>query len=92
MYTRSYSIYPDIHLHVNSAELLNQAGRNNYPYNPKFVGSTGNRTFELCLDNCILATPEPFHRTYLESLLSYGHFYDLLLFDIQIFAEKESRI
>ena len=35
-------------LHIHSAEctvrlqLLNQAGRNNYPYNLKFVGNTGN--------------------------------------------------
>ena len=31
-------------LHIHSAKctvkLLNQAGRNNYPYNPKFVGNT----------------------------------------------------
>ena len=26
---------------------LNQAGRNNYPYNPKYVGNTENRTRDL---------------------------------------------
>ena len=56
VYTLSYSLYPDIFLHINSTEctlytihctvrLLIQVGRNNYnPYNPKFVGNTGNRT------------------------------------------------
>ena len=29
-----------------------QAGRDNYPYNPKFVGNTGNRTRDLWLDKC----------------------------------------
>ena len=42
MYTHSYSFNTDICLHIHSAEctvrLLNQAGRNNYPYNPKYVG------------------------------------------------------
>ena len=46
VYTHSYSFNPDICLHIHSAEctvrLLFQAGRNNYPYNPKFVGNTGN--------------------------------------------------
>ena len=36
MYTHSYSFNPDICLHMHSSEctvrLLNQAGRNNYPY------------------------------------------------------------
>ena len=44
VYTHSYSFNTDICLHIQSAEctvrLLNQAGRNNYPYNPKYVGST----------------------------------------------------
>ena len=51
MYTHSYSFNHDICLHLHSAEctvrLLNQAGRDNYPYNPKFVGNTGNRTRDL---------------------------------------------
>ena len=42
MYSHSYSFNTDICLHIHSAEctvrLLNQAGRNNYPYNPKNVG------------------------------------------------------
>ena len=46
VYTHSYLFNPDICMHIHSAEctvrLLNQAGRNNYPYNPKFVGNTGN--------------------------------------------------
>ena len=47
MYTHSYSFNTDILcLHIHSAEctvrLLNQAGRNNHPYNPKYVGNTGN--------------------------------------------------
>ena len=41
MYTHSYSFNTDICLHIHSAEctvrLLNQAGRNNYPYNPKYT-------------------------------------------------------
>ena len=45
MYDHSYSFNTDICLHIHSAEctvrLLNQAGRNNYPYNPKYVGNTG---------------------------------------------------
>ena len=45
MCTHSYSFNPDICLHIHSAEctvrLLNQAGRNNYPYNPKFVETPG---------------------------------------------------
>ena len=45
-YIHSYSCKPDICLHIHSAEstvrLLNQAGRNNYPYNPEFVGNAGN--------------------------------------------------
>ena len=44
MYTHSYSLHPDICLHIHSAEctvrLLNQADRNNYPYNPKLVGNS----------------------------------------------------
>ena len=44
MYTHSYSFNTDICLHIHSAEctvrLLNQAGKNNYPYNPKYVGNT----------------------------------------------------
>ena len=47
LYTHSYSFNTDIYLHIHSAEctvrLLNQAGRNNYPYNPKYVGNTGSR-------------------------------------------------
>ena len=42
MYTHSFSFNTDICLHIHSAEctvrLLNQAGRNNYPYNPKICG------------------------------------------------------
>ena len=42
MYTHSYSFNLGLSLNIHSAEravrLLNQAGRNNYPYNPKFVG------------------------------------------------------
>ena len=57
MYTHSYSFNTDICLHIHSAEctvrMLNQAGRNNYPYNPKYVGNTGNRTRDLWLDKCI---------------------------------------
>ena len=30
-----------------TVRLLNQAGRNNYPYNPKYVGNTGNRTRDI---------------------------------------------
>ena len=53
MYTRSYSfISLIIRMHIartfgfrlNVPSFFNQAGRNNYPYNPKFVGNTGNRT------------------------------------------------
>ena len=51
VYTHSYSLNTDICLHMHSAEctvrLLNQAGRNNYPYNPKYVGNTGNRTRDI---------------------------------------------
>ena len=57
MYTHSYSFNTDICLHIHSAEctvrLLNQAGRNNYPYNPKYVGNAGNRTRDIWLDKCI---------------------------------------
>ena len=57
MYTHIYSFNTDICLNINSAEctvtLLNQAGRNNYPYNPKDVGNTGNRTRDIWLDKCI---------------------------------------
>ena len=57
MYTHSYSFNTDICLHVHSAEytirLLNQAGRNNYPYNHKYVGNTGNRTRDIWLEKCI---------------------------------------
>ena len=56
MYTHSYSFNTDICLHIHSAEctvrLLNQAGSNNYPYNPKYVGNTGNK-FE-CLEHCLI--------------------------------------
>ena len=55
--SHSYTFNPDICLHIYSVEctvrLLNQAGLNNYPYNPKFVGNTGNRTRDLWLDKCI---------------------------------------
>ena len=60
MFTHSYSFNPDICLHIHLAKctatvrLLNQAGRNNYPNNPKFVGNSGNRTRDLRLDKCIL--------------------------------------
>ena len=53
----SYSFNTDICLHIHSDEctvrLPNQAGRNNYPYNPKYVGNTGSRTRDLWLDKCI---------------------------------------
>ena len=46
LYTRSYPFDP--HSHAHSAEwtvgLLNQARRNKYPYNPKYVRYTGNRS------------------------------------------------
>ena len=62
MFTHSYSFNPDICLHIHLAKctvrLLNQAGRNNYPNNPKFVGNSGNRTRDLRLDKCILYTNE----------------------------------
>ena len=49
MYTHSYSFNTDICLHIHSAEctvrLLNQPDRNNYPYNPKYVGNTGNKLY-----------------------------------------------
>ena len=52
MYTHSYSFNTDICFHIHSAEctvrMLNRAGRNNYPYIPKFVGNTGNRTRDIC--------------------------------------------
>ena len=63
MYTHSYSFNTDICLHIHSAEctvrLLNQAGRNNYPYNPKYVGNTGNRTYkrELTVPSVSYYTP-----------------------------------
>ena len=51
MYTHSYSFNTDICLHIHSAKctvrLLNQAGRNNYPYNPKYVGNTGSQTRDI---------------------------------------------
>ena len=58
MYTHSYSFnIVDIYLHIHSAEctvrLLNQAGRNKYPYNPKYVGNTGNQTRGIWFDKCI---------------------------------------
>ena len=57
LHTHSYSFNTDICLHIHSAEctvrLLNQACRNNYPYNPKYVGNTGNRTRDLWLVKCI---------------------------------------
>ena len=34
-------------------QAINQAGRNNYPYNPKFAVKTGNRTRDLWFDKCI---------------------------------------
>ena len=44
MYNHSYSFDPDICLHIHTTEftvrLPNQAGRNNNPYNPKFVVNT----------------------------------------------------
>ena len=67
MYTQSYSFNPDICLHIHSAEctvrLLNQAGRNNYSYNPKFVGNTGNRTRDLMLEKC-LSTQQLYQLSY----------------------------
>ena len=59
MYTHSFSFNTDICLHIHSAECtvrllkVNQAGRNNYPYNPQYVGNTGNRTRDGLLDKCI---------------------------------------
>ena len=57
MYTHNYSFDPDTRLYIHSVEctvrLLNQAGRNKYPYNPKFVENTGNRTRDLWFDKCI---------------------------------------
>ena len=56
----SYSFNPDICSQIHLAEctvrLLNRASRNNYPYNPKLVGNTVNRTRDLWLDNCIQDT------------------------------------
>ena len=67
MYTHCFSFNPDICLHIHSAEctvrFLNQAGRNNYPYNPKFVGNTGNRTRDLWLDKCI-SNQQLYHLSY----------------------------
>ena len=41
----SYSFNPDINFHIHLAEctirLLNQASRNKYPYNPKFLETPG---------------------------------------------------
>ena len=34
--------------------IATQAAKNNYPYNPKFVGNTGNRTRDFWLDKYIL--------------------------------------
>ena len=45
MYTHSSSFNTAVSLHIHSAEctvrLLNKEGRNNYPYNHKFVGTPG---------------------------------------------------
>ena len=49
---------------------LNQAGRNNYPYNPKFVGNTGNQTRDLWLDKCI-SNQQLYHLTYSASAIKY---------------------
>ena len=72
MYTHSYSLNPDRCLH--SAEctvsLLNQEGRNNYTYNPKFVGNTRNRTRDLWLDKCI-SNQQLYHLSYSATLLHY---------------------
>ena len=58
VYTHSYSFNLYTCLHTHSAEctvrLLNEAGRNNYSYNPKFVRNTRNLTRDLWLDNCLL--------------------------------------
>ena len=35
--------------------LLNKAGRDKFPFNPKYVGSTGNRTRDNWLSKCILS-------------------------------------
>ena len=48
VYTHSYSL--TLIYVCSTIRLLNQAGRNSYPYNPKFVGNTGNRTRDLWLD------------------------------------------
>ena len=72
MYTHSYLFNPDICLHIHSADctvrLLNQAGRNNYPYNPKYVENTGNRTGDIWLDKCIIIPHEPFRHITRETL------------------------
>ena len=47
--------------------LLNQAGRNNYPYNPKYVGNTGNRTRDLWLDKCI-SNQQLYHQSHSATL------------------------
>ena len=36
-----------------TVRLLNQAGRNNYPYNPKYVENTGDQTRDIWLVKCI---------------------------------------
>ena len=70
MYTHSYSFSPDICLHIHSAEctvrMLNQAGRNKYTYNPKFVRNTGSRTRDLWLDKCI-SNQQLYHLSHYET-------------------------
>ena len=74
MYTHSYSFDPDIRLHLHSAEctvrLLNKLCRNNYLYNPKFVGNTGNQTRDLWLGKCIQTSGRVLHAFWLKG----GHF------------------
>ena len=59
-YTDSYSLNPDKCLHLHSAQctvrLLNQAGTDNCPYNPKFVGNT----VKLVYIKPAARPPEPF--------------------------------
>ena len=42
-----------IHLAECTVKLLNQAGRNNYPYNPKFVGTRGTEPVTSYLTNVL---------------------------------------
>ena len=88
MYTHSYSFNTDICLHIHSAEctvrLLNQAGRNNYPYNPKYVGNTGN----LWIHYFLCFRPWHFYRIIDGKLLLYNHSVyshnPFILYDINI--------